>query len=312
MISARGAKRQTRTSVEYPAYRFPSSFVNPSARYITTCPVGCSSTLQPTAILLTEGPLLRCTACGQLASSCSVEAHAASLDKWNTYAGTDPDARSVERYRTVVTRRLDGVLALLGKGNSAPKLLDVGCSSGALLAVARSMGFEVRGVEPAPDAAQSAQRAGFEVIQGLLHEAAYADGAFDACVMFEILEHVNEPLALMRECARVLRPGGVLVVNTPNAASWTARAMQARWAGFSLMAMGGHASFFNPASLTLLAERSGFGVARVETRNVRFYEKGQSGALAYRAAKIAAQILALPARWAGAGHDLLVYMIKDK
>jgi 2-polyprenyl-3-methyl-5-hydroxy-6-metoxy-1,4-benzoquinol methylase len=261
---------------------------------------------------LPEGPLLRCATCGQLASSCSIEAHAASLKIWDTNAGTTPDARSVERYRTVVTRRLDGVLALLGERDSVPKLLDVGCSSGALLAVARDMGFAVRGVEPAPAAAQSAQRAGFEVFQGLLHEAAYADASFDACVMFEILEHVNEPLALMRECARVLRPGGVLVVNTPNAASWTARAMQARWEGFSLMAMGGHASFFNPASLTLLAERCGFGVARIETRNVRFYEKGQCGAFTYRAAKIAAQLLAMPARWASAGHDLLVYMTKNK
>ncbi|HSN40731.1 MAG TPA: class I SAM-dependent methyltransferase, partial [Burkholderiales bacterium] len=161
-----------------------------------------------------------------------------ALKKWDTREGTDPDARSAERYRTVVTRRLDGVLTLLGKRNAAPKLLDVGCSSGALLAVARGMGFDVHGVEPAPDAAQSAQRAGFDVFQGLLHEAVYAEASFDVCVMFEILEHVNEPLALMHECAHVLRPGGVLVVNTPNAASWTARAMQARWGGFSLTAMG--------------------------------------------------------------------------
>ena len=57
-------------------------------------------------------------------------------------------------------------------------------------------------------------------------------------------------------------------------------------------------------------KRSGFSVARIETRNVRFYEKGQCGPVRYRAAKISAQALALPARWAGAGHDLLAYLIR--
>lgn len=298
------------TSVKYAATRTSSFYVNDTTRYITQCPIGCAGALQPISILLPEGPLMRCAACGQLTSSCSAAAHAASLAKWDTREGTGPDARSTARYREVVTRRLTGASALLGKRAANLKLLDVGCSSGALLAVARDLGFAVRGVEPAPDAAQSAQRAGFEVFQGLLHEAAYADASFDVCVLFEILEHVNEPLALLRECARVLRPGGVLAVNTPNAASWTARAMGARWEGFSLTAMGGHVSFFSPASLALAAQRAGLRVARIETRNVRFYEKGQCGALTYRAAKIAAQLLALPARWARAGHDLLAYMIK--
>ena len=279
-------------------------------RYIASCPIGCSGPLVPTSIMLPEGPLLRCPSCGQLASSCSIEAHAESLKKWDTREGTDPGAASAARYRTVVSRRLAGVLSLL-KQTAAPKLLDVGCSSGALMAVARDLGFQVSGVEPAHDAAQTAQRAGFEVFHGLLHEAAYADASFDACVMFELLEHVGEPLALMRECARIVRPGGVLVVNTPNAASWTARAMQARWEGFSLTAMGGHVSFYNPESLKLLASRSGFTTARIETRNVRFYEKGQCGPVAYRAAKIGAQLLALPARWCGKGHDLLAYVMRE-
>lgn len=279
-------------------------------RFIKSCPIGCSGELQRTSPVLPEGPLQRCMACGHLVSSCSIDAHTAAMKKWDTREGTDPGSASAARYRTVVSRRLAGVHALLGNTGKPHRLLDVGCSSGALLAVARDMGFNVSGVEPAPDAAQSAQRAGFDVFQGLLHEAAYPDAAFDACVMFEILEHVNEPLALMRECARVLRPGGVLVVNTPNAASWTARVMRENWEGFSLNAMGGHASFFNPRSLGLLASRSGFGVARIETRNVRFCEKAQCGPVLYRAAKMAAQALAFPARWAGAGHDLLAYMVR--
>lgn len=240
-------------------------------------------------------------------SSCTQAQYEAALHKWDTAGGTLPDARSVSRYRTVTGQRLRRALGLLDPPVSAPRLLDVGCSSGALLAVAVDMGFSVAGVEPAPKAARTARQAGFDVFPGLLHEAHYPDEAFHVITLFELVEHIGDPLVLLAECRRILKPGGVVVINTPNARSWTARFMKARWEGFSLTSMGGHISFFSPQSIRVLARASGFTVARIETRNVRFYEKGQCPPVKYRTAKIAAQFLALPARLAGQGHDLLVY-----
>lgn len=99
-----------------------------------------------------------------------------------------------------------------------------------------------------------------------------------------------------------------MLITTPNAHSWTARAMGARWAGFSLNDMGGHISFFNPQSMRILATRCGLAVHHLETRNVRFFERGQCPPVMPAAAKIAAELLNWPARIAGTGHDLHAYL----
>jgi 2-polyprenyl-3-methyl-5-hydroxy-6-metoxy-1,4-benzoquinol methylase len=200
------------------------------------------------------------------------------------------------------------MLALLGRGPQQVRLLDVGCSSGAFLLTARKLGLETAGVEPSADAAETARRAGLNVFTGFLQAARFPDASFDAATLIEVIEHLRDPRSLLAECRRVLRPGGILLVTTPNAGSWTARLMGARWAGFSLTAMGGHISFFNPRSIALIAARTGFELARIETRNVRFFERGQCPAAVHRAAKIVSELLNWPARLAGQGHDLHAYL----
>ena len=276
-------------------------------RFIRQCPVGCEAALVASQIVLPEGPLLRCTACRQLVSQCSEDAYRAALEKWDTTAGTVPDARSAPRHARVSRRRLQTLLSVLGHDASRARLLDVGCSSGAFLVAARALGLDAQGVEISPEAAASARRAGFRVHTGLLEEAGYPDASFDAIALIELLEHLRDPRALLAECRRILRPGGVLLATTPNGSSWTARAMGARWDVFSLRGMGGHVSFFNPGSLRLLAERAGFEVARLETRQVRLAEKGEYSRVVYRLAKVLASALDAPARLAGAGHNLTLY-----
>lgn len=276
-------------------------------RLITHCPVGCGAPLIASQLELPEGPLLRCSACGQLVSQCSEEAYHAALAKWDTAAGTLPDARSVRRHASVSRRRLQTLLAVIGRGAAQVKLLDVGCSSGAFLMAAREIGLDAEGVEISPEAAESARQAGFRVHTGRLESACFPNASFDAIALIELLEHLREPHALLAECRRILRPGGVVMATTPNGASWTARAMGARWDVFSLRGMGGHVSFFNPGSLRLLAERAGFEVARLETRQVRLAEKGQYPGAVYRLAKLLASALDMPSRLAGAGHNIALY-----
>jgi SAM-dependent methyltransferase len=264
--------------------------------------------LEVDTIVLDEGPLRRCSACGQLLSSATEAQYLRSLGRFDTTAGTLPDARSLARHEKNSARRLHNIAALLGRKPESIRLLDVGCSSGAFLLSARKLGFQVEGVEPSADAAQTARGMGLQVFNGFLEQARYPDASFDAVTLIEIVEHVRDALALMRECARILRPGGVLLVTTPNAHSWTARSMGHRWAGFSLNAMGGHISFFSPHSIGILAARSGLQVARLETRNVRFFERGQCGPARHALAKVAAQLLNWPARIAGSGHDLHAYL----
>ncbi len=278
--------------------------------YIAVCPVGCSGPLIATATVLPEGALRRCLACGQLLSRCSESRYRESMREFDDPLGTLPDDRSASRRNRREERRLRTLCRLLRQPPAAIRLLDVGCSSGALLRVAQAMGFAGRGVEPAPRAARAARAAGLEVHCGLLEEAGFAAGSFDAITLLEVIEHLREPAVLLRECHRLLRPGGAMLVGTGNAASWTATAMGARWEYFHIDRHGGHVSFFNPDSLERLARRCGFRVARRTARNLRFFEKGQASPLVYHCAKIMAEMLAPLARGTGRGHDLELYLLK--
>ena len=276
--------------------------------YVPVCPVGCTAPLTDSGITLQQGPLRRCSECGQLISNATEAQYLHSLGRFDTSVGTLPDARSQSRHDKNSARRLGKLLSVLGRPSTAVRLLDVGCSSGAFLQSALRLGFTAEGVEPSAEAAQTARVAGLTVFTGYLEQAQFPDASFDAITLIEIVEHLRDAQSLLRECARILKPGGVLLVTTPNAHSWTARAMGARWAGFSLNDMGGHISFFNPKSIGLLATRCGLQTHHIETRNVRFFERGQCHPALHAVPKIAAELLNWPARLAGTGHDLHAYL----
>ncbi|OGT02357.1 MAG: hypothetical protein A2Y51_04215 [Gallionellales bacterium RIFCSPLOWO2_02_60_31] len=281
---------------------------NPESRFLNTCPVGCNAPLEITAYVLPEGALLRCSACGQLISQCTEAHYWQSMQEFDDSQGTLPKAGSEGGRLRRSKKFLDQIAILLGQPPEKIRLLDVGCSSGAFLHAAVKLGFRAEGVEPAPKAAATAQAAGLKVHQGLLQEASYADGQFDAITLFEVIEHLQHPQELLQECRRILRPGGILLVGTGNAGSWSMAAMGARWEYLHIARHGGHVSFFNLGSLASLAQRSGFSVAAVRTRGVRFCEKGDCAKPVYRIAKLAGELLNIFAALLNKGHDMAVYL----
>ena len=145
---------------------------------------------------------------------------------------------------------------------------------------------------------------------GTLGGAAFEPGRFDAATLFEVIEHLQDALSLAHDVFRVLRPGGIWLVGTANAASWTAALMGARWQYLDIASHGGHVSFFNPRSIETLAARSGFTVERIDTRNVRAFERRQAPAPAYTLAKLGTELLSPLARATGRGHDMLAWLRK--
>jgi SAM-dependent methyltransferase len=97
------------------------------------------------------------------------------------------------------------------------ELLDVGCGTGWL-----ADHFEhYTGVDGSDDAVAEAQRRGRNVSRGDLDEPLpFEDASFDAVVMKDVLEHVGDPVALVREVRRVLRPGGLVFASSPDAQRW--------------------------------------------------------------------------------------------
>jgi SAM-dependent methyltransferase len=96
------------------------------------------------------------------------------------------------------------------------RLLDVGCGTGAFLHVARLRGWQVSGTELSPYAVEAAATDGLEVLGGELWEAGLPSEAFDVVTCWHVLEHAGDPRRLVREMCRVLKPGGWLVLATPN------------------------------------------------------------------------------------------------
>lgn len=276
--------------------------------YVSACPVGCRDAFVATELALPEGRLNRCPGCGQLVSRVSEARYRETMASFDRPGFNQPAGCELARRNAVARRRLRTVAALLGAPPSAIRVLDVGCSRGQFVQSAATLGFRAEGVEPAPRMVTAARAAGLTIHEGLLEEQRFPDGAFDALTLFEVVEHLKHPMPLLRECRRVVRPGGVLVISTGNTASWTVAAMGARWDYFHITQDGGHISFFNPRSLRRLAEMSELRVERIDTARVRFHERGEVGQWHYAACKLAAELLNWPARLCGRGHDMLAYL----
>ncbi len=98
------------------------------------------------------------------------------------------------------------------------QLLDVGCGDGSLDLLLQGKVRRVMGVDSALSACREARAKGFNVQCADLNACHLPnrDGVFDAVSCLDVIEHVLDPRHLLRELARVLRPGGILVLTTPN------------------------------------------------------------------------------------------------
>lgn len=144
------------------------------------------------------------------------------------------------------------------------RALDIGCGWGLFLTAAKERGWEVEGVEPSGVSADYVrERLGMKVFNGLLEEARFNDGAFDAVYIGDVLEHMRDPIPALREARRVLRPGGLLVIKTPNAKSLVDR-LDTLYVNFIFMikpsgnAFLQHLYYFTPSSIRKAVEACGF------------------------------------------------------
>lgn len=143
------------------------------------------------------------------------------------------------------------------------RLLDVGCGNGIFLGQMRQLGWEVAGVEPDEEAVSIARdNLGLEVFHGSLEDAKFEDGCFDAVTMNHVIEHLQDPVSLLKECRRVLKPGGKLIVVTPNTNSLGFRLFGENWRGLEVPR---HLLLFSPPVLRTCAEAAGLNVQKLRT-----------------------------------------------
>ncbi len=143
------------------------------------------------------------------------------------------------------------------------RLLDVGCATGIFLDGMRQFGWQVQGVEPVPSAAEYARvRFGLDVFCGQLEAANFPGRSFDVITLWDVLEHVHEPRLLLAEIARLLRPGGLLILSLPNPDSLEARLLGRFWIGWDLPR---HLNLFRPQLLKLQLARFGLCVTNIRS-----------------------------------------------
>ncbi len=139
------------------------------------------------------------------------------------------------------------------------RVLEVGCATGELLFLAREAGASVVGLERSEWAAEEARRRfNLEIINGTLEEAPLTPNSFDVVVSLEVIEHTLSPQLFMKTLASMVRPGGLVIMSTPNYRM--AKILGDRWVGFRMSFE--HLYFLSDEVLMRLGRR--FGLSTVE------------------------------------------------
>ncbi|MCB1420029.1 MAG: class I SAM-dependent methyltransferase [Notoacmeibacter sp.] len=146
---------------------------------------------------------------------------------------------------------------------SSGRFLDVGCGMGMLMGRASKNFEEVVGVEPSPIAAAEARRKGFRVYEGLLENVQLEQDYYDLIAMDAVIEHVLDPVAVMRQCYDALKPGGYLAMVTVKLGGPANRWRGAGWNGYR---HGWHTILFTEKTLQACLNKAGFEPVRKPRR----------------------------------------------
>lgn len=140
-------------------------------------------------------------------------------------------------------------------------LLDVGCGSGSFLSLASDLGWDVHGLDPDPRARAVAQAHGVTVTGDDLARFAGSGRKFDVVMLSHVIEHVHQPVATLRNCRQLLKPGGRIWIETPNIGSRGYRRFGRYWRGIETPR---HLVLFNRQSLDDALSEAGFRDIRDE------------------------------------------------
>lgn len=169
-----------------------------------------------------------------------------------------------EAMRSVFERYLKEFERILGKTG---RLLDIGAATGYFMKIAEERGWKTRGVEISTYATDIGRSRGLDIEAGTIQSTDFRKESFDVVTMWDVVEHVADPILDIDKAYLLLRPGGLLAINTPDSFSLFAKIMGPRW---HLLVPPEHIFYFNRKSLKMMLRKRGFEILQVGCIGKRF------------------------------------------
>lgn len=199
------------------------------------------------------GPIVRCRACGLIYQNPQPDPESVLI----AYENVVDVKYAEERQGRVHTFRR--ALVEMERHLSGGRLLDVGSHLGVFVEVARERGWAAEGVELSRWAVEIAHGRGLPVTQGTVDDLEVEEGSYDAITMWDVIEHLSDPLGELRKLHRLLRSGGLIAISTMDVDAPIARILGRRWPWYMLM----HLVYFSKSTLRRMVEAAGYEVVEV-------------------------------------------------
>lgn len=176
----------------------------------------------------------------------------------------------------ILSEQIDVIVPFRDNG----KILDVGCGNGQLTGWMKEHGWRTYGVDINKEACEQAERLGLNIFCGELQNANYTNDFFDVIIIHHALEHLYDPLALLKECFRILKRDGILIIDCPNFGCFQNKLFGSKW--FAIDAPR-HLYHFECDTLRKLLITAGFKIDKWkfqfpfpfrESDSLRFYALG--------------------------------------
>lgn len=288
-------------------------------RDVTDC-LNCGSRERDEVFVKEGYQLVRCRDCKLVYVSNPPTPEA--LARFYSFAGDyHTEFVTSKRLREEFLERGRLYLRYLSRFAGTGRLLDVGCSAGFFMNVAQDHGWSVTGLEFSPDTSALGRHLyDLDIQSGTLTDHSLPEGTFDAVTLWDVVEHLPDPLPAMESAFRLLAPGGYIGLSTPNIdglyprLSYGPGKLLNHW---THVEPPGHLCQFSTRTLASLLKRAGFEIVRADTRRIPLdYSFGSFRDLLHMPKRLAYAALFAPVSligpWIGMGDEVVMIARKPE
>lgn len=142
------------------------------------------------------------------------------------------------------------------------RVLDIGCGFGETLGYHMSRGCDAYGVDADSNIRQIAEKFGYNMRVGLFNPDDYDSDFFDYVTLDQVVEHLSDPIEILSNVQRVMKPGATLILSTPNSNGWGSKIFGDKWINWHVPY---HLQYFSKKSMEITAKKAGLILEKTRT-----------------------------------------------